>query len=241
MKSTSSSEHKTLESPLSVRTKTASRIMYSMRRSFSYSTSTEKKRQSDVSSRGMYSTPEERNAYPISYPGSSSMCPSHPPTHQQIAMGLHLSRTPHLRPVGTPHHRHSAPASHNHLRCTSPHTRNTSLSRDDFSRHAVSLIPPLPAPPSRSSLKKSSMDASTSTITSPVSLGLLAASTSSSTVTSTAPSTPQSSRSVMSLKLRMPKFTRATKPSGDQEAEAPRKAVRFSTNIIGPDGLSSRD
>lgn len=49
MKSASSSEHKTLTSPMSVRSKTASRIMYSMRRSFSYSTSLQKQRQPDLS------------------------------------------------------------------------------------------------------------------------------------------------------------------------------------------------
>lgn len=196
----------------------------------------------------MYSTPEERNAYPPShfpYPGTSILCSSRPPTHQQIAMGLHLSRTPHFRPTGGPHHRHSAPASHSHLSYASPRPRNVSLGRDDYLRHDVYPAPTLPPPPSRSSLKKPSLDASASTITSPVSFSLSAASRSSSTVTSTAPSTPQSFRSVMSFKLRMPKFTRVTKPpsSHDQEAEVPRKAVRFSAHIIGPespDDTSSR-
>ncbi|KAG1739972.1 hypothetical protein EDB19DRAFT_1895379 [Suillus lakei] len=64
----------------------------------------------------MYSTPEERNPYVHSriharYRDSAA---ASRPTIEQIAMGLHVSCTPHLR--NPCHHRHSAPSSPSHMR-----------------------------------------------------------------------------------------------------------------------------
>jgi len=185
----------------------------------------------------MYSTPEERDPTPPSrsrYADSFATRTSHPPTHQQIAMGLHLSRTPHLRPVGNLQHRHSAPPSQTR---THLHTRNTSMNRDD---HAIPPVPLMPPPPSRSSPKNSSPSRSTPTTTPPTSLGLSAASQSTSTVTSVNSST-RSPQPVMSLKLRLPKFTRSvTSPVGNnKEVDSPRKAVRFSMEF--DDTVASKD
>jgi hypothetical protein len=188
----------------------------------------------------MYSTPEERDPTPSSrhrYADSFAARTSHPPTHQQIAMGLHLSRTPHLRPVGNLQHRHSAPPSQTR---SNPHARKPSMNRDD---HANPPVPQILPPPSRSSLKHSSPSRSTPTTTPPTSLGLSAASQSTSTVTSINSST-RSPQPVMSLKLRLPKFTRSvTSPVGDHRGiETPRKAVRFSTSSLGLDGsVKSKD
>src|ERR1700683_3187694 len=119
----------------------------------------------------MYSTPEERQPAPPSrsrYADGLATRPSQPPTHQQIAMGLHLSRTPHLRPVGNLQYRHSAPSSQI-LRSTNNrhHSRSSSMNRDD---HAIPPVPLLAPPPSRSSLKKSSPSPSSPTTTPPTSL-----------------------------------------------------------------------
>ncbi len=115
---------------------------------------------------------------------------SSPPTIEQIAMGLHLSRTPHLRPAGgqyhSPYGRTSAQGSQQHHHAQNETSRRT----------APSVV--LPPPPARSSLKKPG-----STVSS-ANPGLSTAS--STTVTSNCPSTPQSNRSLTSLKLRMSRF-----------------------------------
>ncbi|KAJ7355438.1 hypothetical protein DFH08DRAFT_1052386 [Mycena albidolilacea] len=99
-----------------------SRIITSVRRNFSMP-----RRRDPVPAGPMYSTPAERNPYApprFRYDTAAAR-----PTVEQIAMGLHLSRTPHLR--GTP--KYPAPASH-------PQPAQKPV--------------PLPPPPARSSMKK---------------------------------------------------------------------------------------
>ncbi|KAJ7574469.1 hypothetical protein C8J56DRAFT_1064967 [Mycena floridula] len=66
-------------------------IMSSVRRSLSAGPT--KRRQLEPLTRGMYSTPEESNPYPSRFRSP----PSSPPTVEQIAMGLHISKTPQFR------------------------------------------------------------------------------------------------------------------------------------------------
>lgn len=105
----------------------ASRIIHSVKRSLSVSTS--KHRDGELATSypprsGVYSTPEERMSTSHHRQPSPFTTPCAPPTIQQIAMGLHVSRTPHLRPLGTSR-RHGTPVA-------------------------------LPPPPARSSMKKAS-------------------------------------------------------------------------------------
>jgi len=214
--STSSSSR---QSPLRMNTNTtASRFLTTMRQSFS---PPPKKRQIDISKSGMYSTPEERTPHTSHFrsPDSSSM----PPTIEQIAMGLHVSRTPHLRPISRPNYRrNSVPGSP-----SAYHLYETS-------RRVASPRPP--------SLKKTSPLGSTSTIT-PTMPGLSSTSISSTTVTSVTPSTPLPYRSIVSLKSRMSRFLPGSRslplsvPADSTVALPPRKkAVRFSTS-----GLNETD
>ncbi|KAJ7760429.1 hypothetical protein B0H16DRAFT_1532281 [Mycena metata] len=100
-----------------------SRIITSVRRNFS----TTRRRDPTPAAGPMYSTQAERNPYtPARFRYDP---PTARPTVEQIAMGLHLSRTPHLR--GAP--KYPAPASH-------PQPSHKPI--------------PLPPPPARSSLKK---------------------------------------------------------------------------------------
>ncbi|KAJ7115824.1 hypothetical protein C8R44DRAFT_793371 [Mycena epipterygia] len=99
------------------------RIVASVRRTLSTA-----KRRDPVDPNPMYSTAAERNPYnPARFRFDP---PPARPTVEQIAMGLHLSRTPHFR---DPPRKYPAPASH-----------------PQPARPAV----PLPPPPARSSLKK---------------------------------------------------------------------------------------
>ena len=139
-------------------------------------------------------------------------------------MGLHVSRTPHLRPVRSSHTHH-------------PHFH------DAPSRRATSPLIPPPAP-SRSSLKKPPTSNSTSSTGVGPTPALSPASASSTTVVSNSPSTPYSSnRSLMSLKLRMSRFLPGSRsgsaPSslsssrgGTPDLQTPRKEVRFSTQLM---------
>jgi len=99
-----------------------SRIISSVRRNFSIP-----RRRDPLPAGPMYSTPAERNPY--TPPRFRYETATARPTVEQIAMGLHLSRTPHLR--GAP--KYPAPASH-------PQPAQKPV--------------PLPPPPARSSLKK---------------------------------------------------------------------------------------
>ncbi|KAJ7449574.1 hypothetical protein FB451DRAFT_1287321 [Mycena latifolia] len=106
--------------------KPANRIMTSVRRTLSTA-----KRRDPLPSSPMYSTDAERNPYtPTRFRFDAPAATR--PTVEQIAMGLHLSRTPHLR--GPP--KYPAPASH-----------------PQPARPPV----PLPPPPARSSLKKTAL------------------------------------------------------------------------------------
>ncbi|KIJ65611.1 hypothetical protein HYDPIDRAFT_130934 [Hydnomerulius pinastri MD-312] len=207
----------------------------------------------------MYSTPEERHQYNHSRGARSRHTDtSGRPTIEQIAMGLHVSRTPHLRPIGNPLQRHSAPTSPSrrnlnaanhaphvppHLHPHATHDSSSSSILQHRTRHS------LPPPPSRSSMKKAS--ASSSTLSPPQQpFVLFGASPSTSTVTSGGPATPDSSRSVSSLKLRMSKLIPGFRPSQPQSPTGrvnsfasssesdgtrpatPRKAVRFSTSVL---------
>ncbi|KAH7913844.1 hypothetical protein BJ138DRAFT_1145130 [Hygrophoropsis aurantiaca] len=225
--SSSSSSSRTLYSPPSAGG-TASRFLFSMRKSFSYTNP--QKRKQDESSHphgGMYSTPEEGSPC-IPLPARSRFVdPSASrPTIEQIAMGLHISRTPHLRPSTSPHPRYSSPSS--------PSRHNLNMN--------VSHPRPAPPPPSRSSLKKT-YTPSSSLITTPKSSALLGVSPSTSTVASTGPVTPASS--VQSLKLRMAKFIpgyrspSSSSLSGSGRPMTPRKAVRFSTSVLALDEVES--
>jgi len=187
---------------------------------------------------GMYSTLEERNPSvpPRMHPRYRESSPTRP-TIEQIAMGLHVSRTPHLRhPCHQPH---SSPSSPSHIR----HPHNThdpsALYRPTHS---------LPPPPSRSSLKKIST-ATTLNTHPPKSFASLGASPSSSTITSVGAS--DGTRSLLSLKFRISKLIRgyrstpispcitsvASSGSGSEGTRptTPRKSVRFSTSVLALD------
>ncbi|EKM50695.1 uncharacterized protein PHACADRAFT_166379 [Phanerochaete carnosa HHB-10118-sp] len=187
----------------------------------------------------MHSTPEE--SLP---PAPSSPYPYHKssvtsPTIEQIAMGLHISRTPHL--VSSPRTCH-ARSRHSDTpetpRCVSTPPRP---SRPLHFRRGSAPAISLPPPPARSSLKKPA------SISNPLTPSDSNASL--STLTSTAPSTPHSnrsaststSRSVFSSKLHLgmrlllpgrkssASSTATTSDDGSASSElTPRKVVRFS-------------
>ncbi|KAJ7672632.1 hypothetical protein B0H17DRAFT_1208667 [Mycena rosella] len=190
--------------------KPANRIMTSVRRTLS----TAKRRDPAVTANtSIYSTPAERNPYNFRYETPAAARP----TVEQIAMGLHLSRTPHLR--GPP--KYPAPASH-------PQPARPSV--------------PLPPPPARSSLKHPK-----SALVPPSALVHGGSTSSTTDVTSTAPSTPHSSdRSSLSLRARMSRFLPHRNPgpapgfvstvssprTSSSEVDLPRKkAVRFSSIV----------
>ncbi|EIW79341.1 hypothetical protein CONPUDRAFT_167101 [Coniophora puteana RWD-64-598 SS2] len=208
----------------------ASRFLYSMRRSLGHVSP--KKRHQSEDLRSMYSTSAERSFHPPppSYRYGAQSTSVSIPTVEQIAMGLHISRTPHLRPSGSPHQRHSAPS----IPSRHAHAHETA-----YRPHPI----PLPPPPSRSSLKKTSTNGVISTP--PKAAAMLGASPSTSTIGSTGPATPVSARSSR-LKMRMSKFIFGYRQSGSStnvsslvssgsegmSAVPPRKAVRFSTSVI---------
>ena len=211
----------------------------------------------------MYSTPEERHPYapPRVTRSRYTDASSERPTIEQIAMGLHISRTPHLR-SGNPVQRHpplSPPSlrrivnipsntAHIPLLCHPHGTHDPQPTQQQRKQHC------LPPPPPRSSMKKPTL--STSTLIPPQHQPppLFSASRSTSTVTSTGPLTPDA-WSVRSLKLRMSKFIPGYRPSTAASVDrsstftssgsdatrpaTPRKAVRFSTSVLALDQLSS--
>ncbi|KAK1221958.1 hypothetical protein PQX77_015222 [Marasmius sp. AFHP31] len=132
-----------------------------------------------------------------------------PPTVEQIAMGLHLSRTPHLRG-------HAPNQFHNH---PSGFPRSISL--------------PLPPPPARSAMKKTHAHAPSGAAG--MNPGLAAPSASSTTITSL--STPHSSNtansvSLTSLKSRM---TRLLISSKGTSVTAASTTVSPRTSMSDPD------
>ncbi|EGN96675.1 hypothetical protein SERLA73DRAFT_184802 [Serpula lacrymans var. lacrymans S7.3] len=188
----------------------------------------------------MYSTPEERNPYYQSRSHHTDVYATRP-TIEQIAMGLHISRTPHLRQSAGPHQRYSVPSLP-----TNHHKSTNYIPHVPTSRRYDSSCPPsprrsLPPPPPRSSLKKVGTDVSLhAPATSP---GLPAASLSTSTVASIGPATPESARSVLSFRVRMSRFLPSLRSSSSVASPAssvsegvrpltPKKAVRFSTSVL---------
>ena len=116
-----------------------------------------------------------------------------PPSIEQIAMGLHISRTPHLRPMNPSQH---SPAP------SLPQSRPTSASSNQQTF------------PIRSSLKKST-HAPSSSISHSMTSDLSATSASFSTATSNTLSTPHSGLSLSSLRLRVPWRSISSRPSQD--------------------------
>lgn len=196
----------------------------------------------------MYSTPEESRP-PIPSPYSVRDAPR--PTIQQIAMGLHISRTPHLRPL-----RSDSPSTTQRGRSSSqPLQASKRSSTNIYSRDTPVMLPP---PPPRSSMKKpgsptkSSMSASLPPSSSDDSL-------TGSTLTMSAPSTPSTrthrspSASIFPARLQMSvsrilrvpnrKDSSAVTPplradddstSSMSSGMSPRKTVRFSNSPVIP-------
>ena len=136
----------------------------------------------------MLSTPEE-SLPPSPTPYSAHDMRHSRPTIEQIAMGLHISRTPHITPIHISKRRTTADYS--------PHSSESPSSRRPSMQHQRrGSAPPtiLPPPPPRSSLKppKSPLH---STTTSPIPLTPSASDASLSSLTSATPSTPRSNRS----------------------------------------------
>lgn len=254
-----------LDNPPASVAATASRFFVSMRKSFSPPTSPRRKITENPvrhpipsSSRiphilpaqraAMYSTPEERHTYNTSRAGRSRYLDSRP-TIEQISMGLHVSRTPHLRPVPNPLPTHPLCRSLNAPGVSPNNFHDVSSSSTQYRmRHS------LPPPPPRSSMKKTSP--SVSTLTHPPQQ-LLSSGISPSTpmVTSASPVTPASSRPLSSLRARMSKFIPGYRPltspsslgrassftssaSDSTRPATPRKAVRFSTSVLAIDEQS---
>ncbi|KAF8906234.1 hypothetical protein CPB84DRAFT_1960045 [Gymnopilus junonius] len=197
------------DNPSSTRPKAAARLLHSVKRTLSPSSVT-RKRYPEYSKSAMRSTNEEsRPATPLQ-PFRDPDPASTRPTIEQIAMGLHISRTPHLRPLSSS----SYPFSQ---RGSVPH------SADPYENHHHHRATPvvLPPPPSRPSLKKPSTSSSSSPVISPP-----FSSASSTTVTSMSPSS-QSPRStfvhdVVSIVISKDKYIRLP----------PKKAVRFTTEEV---------
>ncbi|KAI8996612.1 hypothetical protein BD414DRAFT_478539 [Trametes punicea] len=228
---------------------TAVKIMHTMRR-ISYSSP--KRRDRGQPEGRMYSTPAEASPpTPSAY--SFHDRPDVRPTIEQIAMGLHISRTPHTLAPRTTHpsvvsnrRNDESPraVSHSHLL-----TRPSAQTR----RASMSAIV-LPPPPVRSSLKRMSRPstADSSLLTTSASDASISTMT---TLTSNGPSTPRSVQSAPATsfpgKLRMEMLrllptrkgslassVRSGSPSvmspSDDDSSAtgeltPRKMVRFST------------
>lgn len=197
----------------------------------------------------MYSTPEESRP-PVPSPYSVRDAPR--PTIQQIAMGLHISRTPHLRPP-----RSESPTA-------SPRGRSSSQPFQAFNKRSTANVSSrstpvmLPPPPPRSSMKKPG-----SPTKSPASASLPPSSSdlslTGSTLTMSAPPTPSArnhrsasvsifpTRLQMSVSriLRVPsrkESPTATPPlradddstSSMSSGASPRKMVRFSSSPVVP-------
>ncbi|GLB43402.1 hypothetical protein LshimejAT787_1303030 [Lyophyllum shimeji] len=194
-------------------TRTSSRIMTSVRRSigsFPKKRGPQSPRPSDY---GMISTPAERTVSTSTryrdYNANSR------PTVEQIAMGLHTSRTPHLRPLSPSPN----PYSHSH-RSASP-----------------VILPPAPA---RSSLKKPTTLPAKFAENNPAS----SSSTTVTSTNSPAPRSSTSSITSIKVRMArfLPRYRNASAPpsvlssSGSSprtsvEFHTPKKAVRFSTQV----------
>ncbi|KZT07225.1 uncharacterized protein LAESUDRAFT_736490 [Laetiporus sulphureus 93-53] len=209
-----------------------------MRRSLS---SAARKRDRSPLDSGMYSTPEERSP-PVRSRYNVHDAPR--PTIQQIAMGLHTSRTPHLRqphnsnpPSPHPSAPHSAYPGENDSRRASRFLKPPSANSHRRSASTSSTIP-LPPPPARSALKKRGTPTTSPGASAvPLTPSVSDLSLSESTLTSNAPSTPRSNRGFsVSKLLRVPsrKGSGASSEHSDDDSVSteltPRKIVRFSTS-----------
>ncbi|KAI9062535.1 hypothetical protein FKP32DRAFT_800991 [Trametes sanguinea] len=204
----------------------------------------------------MYSTPAE-SCPPTPSAYNFHDRPDARPTIEQIAMGLHISRTPHALPHRAPHP-HSLHLTHNRRSSESPRVSSHShlLTRPSAqTRRASMSAVVLPPPPARSSLKKSGArptTAESSLLTTSASDASISTMT---TLTSNGPATPRSVQSAPATsfpgKLRMEMLrllpTRkgslsssvrsdspsVMSPSSDDASSTgeltPRKVVRFST------------
>ncbi|OBZ74247.1 hypothetical protein A0H81_06398 [Grifola frondosa] len=223
---------------------TASRIMHNVRRSFSSSTTARRRDRSPLDS-GMYSTPEESTPPSPSRYNFSDL-PDTRPTIEQIAMGLHVSRTPHLVPVRTPRSRSRHRGEAGEGEGYDPPPR-TSMQRRRTSASATML----PPSPQRSSLKKpdtsTATDSASASALSPTPWTPSASDASLSTLTSNAPSTPRSSRSATAalfsakLQLRMARLLPGRKNSGSSSRSAsPVVTTDSSEDDAGSAGLVPR-
>ncbi|KAG1788239.1 uncharacterized protein HD556DRAFT_1298158 [Suillus plorans] len=222
------------QSPAAGLSGTATRFFVSIRKSISHTILASPRKRHADNLHGMYSTSEERNPYvhPRMHARYRDSAVSRP-TIEQIAMGLHVSCTPHLR--NPCHHRHSAPSSPSHVR----------YPRDSSAPHRPTHS--LPPPPSRSSLKKTSTS-TTLNCPPPTSTALIRPSPSTSTINSAGPATPDGLQSLRSIRHRMSKLilgyrsaslparVTSTASSGTEtRPTTPRKSVRFSTSVLALD------
>ncbi|KAF8159512.1 hypothetical protein B0H34DRAFT_407252 [Crassisporium funariophilum] len=216
----------------------SSRFMMSVKRSLTPS-SAPKKRGPEYTKSGMQSTYEEASAAPPPQLFRDPDPASSRPTLEQIAMGLHVSRTPHIRPlVASPYafsQRHSATHSANPYEHYHHH------------HHRASPTPVvLPPPPSRSSMKKPSTTITSSSSSPAFSPPFSNGSGSSITATSQALPSARVPRTFAGIKSRMTRFlpsSRSTslpasmmssnvsspRTSSSEFSPHPKKAVRFTT------------
>src|SRR5258708_26881600 len=235
-----------VQHPSTSRSRAASRLMLSVRRTLSGSSSSRRRppdyqvctcilslplfTDSPRQTPGLLSTQEESAAPPPFYQFRDPDPAASRPTVEQIAMGLHLSRTPHLRPLS------SSPYAF-------PQRNPASLPMRPYDSNRSSPIS-LPPPPTRSSLKKPSTTITSSSGSPMVSTPFSSASASTTTVTSAAPSS-NSPKPFAGIKLRMARFLPHNKsfsaptslvnlplpsPRNSISEIPPKKAVRFTTD-----------
>jgi hypothetical protein len=244
MASTSDNHASSSSSPPQRQKPSASRLMLSMKRSLTQSVPKKRAPEYSVSSpfqfhvsvsldwkqkSGMHSTFEETNATSPPQQFREADPASSRPTIQQIAMGLHTSRTPHLRPLASSSYTFSQ-------RHTAPHSSNL---YEHIHHKTTSLI--LPPPPTRSSMKMSATSSSGSPAISPP----FSSASATSTLASLTPSSSHSPRSFARFKSRMARFLPSSRsaslPSSliSSPLSSPRssslqtkKAVRFTTEIV---------
>ncbi|KAF9071527.1 hypothetical protein BDP27DRAFT_509630 [Rhodocollybia butyracea] len=185
-------------------TKTSSRLMSSVRRSLFASSPGHKKQLATTQTAGMYSTTAERAVqHPPRFkrPDPSSS----PPSIEQIAMGLHISRTPHLRSSSAPNY---------------PFTQRT---------HPPT---PLPPPPSRSALKKPSSSAPS---IDPPSNSSTTVTSSNFPYTPRSNRSLFSFKSRVSRLLPGSQYSSPSPQTSTSDFVPPKKAVRFSTSTLNLD------
>ena len=184
----------------------------------------------------MHSTFEETNSTPPPQQFREADPASFRPTIQQIAMGLHTSRTPHLRPLVSSSYTFPQ-------RQSAPHSSNL---YEHHHHKTTSLI--LPPPPTQSSMKKPSPSPTSSSGSPAISPPFSTASATSTTLASSlTPSSSHSPRSFAGLKSRMARFLPSTRsaslpsslissplssPRSSSKSPATKKAVRFTMEVV---------